>query len=296
VLAESGFFGEFFGRYHRHILCRTPACGIYAVDPRRDCLQNRGMRTTKRTVQIRRACAQTIRSLRLKAGLSQERLARDLGIDRGNYQLNTAAVINIGERGRPATDEVHEKRRRNEKAAAALPPTRLAAARIDREAFPALNTYPPLPTQPGAFSSLESFQKTSIRQGGGSIVKEGLAGRIADRDRGGLKGGRMRHPAKVMPFAMALSVTTVMVPQAIAQAPPAAPPAQQQQTQQPTQGQQPPQQTQSQQQQSSKGSKARGAAGGAVVGAAAGNAAAGAVVGAGHSRRQDRRDNRHQQQ
>ena len=34
--------------------------------------------------QIGRACAQTVRSLRLKAGLSQERLARDLGIDRGN--------------------------------------------------------------------------------------------------------------------------------------------------------------------------------------------------------------------
>jgi hypothetical protein len=30
------------------------------------------------------ACAQTVRSLRLKAGLSQERLARNLGVDRGN--------------------------------------------------------------------------------------------------------------------------------------------------------------------------------------------------------------------
>jgi transcriptional regulator with XRE-family HTH domain len=42
------------------------------------------MRTRSRTVQIRRACAQTVRSLRLKAGLSQERLVRELGIDRGN--------------------------------------------------------------------------------------------------------------------------------------------------------------------------------------------------------------------
>ena len=72
------------------------------------------------------------------------------------------------------------------------PPQRaFAGARIDREAFSALNTYPPLPTQPWAFSSLESFQKTSTRQGGGSMLKEGLAGRIADRNRGGLKGGRM---------------------------------------------------------------------------------------------------------
>jgi transcriptional regulator with XRE-family HTH domain len=37
-----------------------------------------------RTVQIRRAFAQTVRELRLKAGLSQERLALNLGIDRGN--------------------------------------------------------------------------------------------------------------------------------------------------------------------------------------------------------------------
>jgi transcriptional regulator with XRE-family HTH domain len=34
--------------------------------------------------QIRRAFAQTVRSLRLKAGISQERLALNLGIDRGN--------------------------------------------------------------------------------------------------------------------------------------------------------------------------------------------------------------------
>ena len=177
------------------------------------------------------------------------------------------------------------------------PPQRaFAGARIDREVFSALNTYPPLPTQPRAFSSLESFQKTSTRQGGGSTVKEGLAGRIADRNRGGLKGVRMRHPAKVMPLAMALSVTTAMVPQAIAQTPPAAPPAQQQ-TQPPSQAQQPSQQTQSQQQQSGKGSanRARGAAGGAVIGGMMGNAGAGAVIGAGHSRRQQRRDNRHQQ-
>jgi transcriptional regulator with XRE-family HTH domain len=43
-----------------------------------------GMRTTTaRTIQIRRACAQAVRELRLKAGLSQEQLARDLGIDLG---------------------------------------------------------------------------------------------------------------------------------------------------------------------------------------------------------------------
>jgi transcriptional regulator with XRE-family HTH domain len=34
--------------------------------------------------QIRSAFAQTVRSLRLKAGISQERLALDLGIDRGH--------------------------------------------------------------------------------------------------------------------------------------------------------------------------------------------------------------------
>jgi transcriptional regulator with XRE-family HTH domain len=34
--------------------------------------------------QIRRAFAQTVRSLRLKSGISQERLALNLGIDRGN--------------------------------------------------------------------------------------------------------------------------------------------------------------------------------------------------------------------
>jgi transcriptional regulator with XRE-family HTH domain len=42
--------------------------------------------------QIRHAFAQTVRSLRLEAGISQERLARDLGIARGY----TAAL----ERGR----------------------------------------------------------------------------------------------------------------------------------------------------------------------------------------------------
>ena len=42
------------------------------------------MRTAARTVQIRRAFAQTVRELRLKAGLSQERLALNLGINRGN--------------------------------------------------------------------------------------------------------------------------------------------------------------------------------------------------------------------
>jgi transcriptional regulator with XRE-family HTH domain len=34
--------------------------------------------------QIRSAFAQTVRSLRLKAGISQERLARSLGVDRAN--------------------------------------------------------------------------------------------------------------------------------------------------------------------------------------------------------------------
>jgi transcriptional regulator with XRE-family HTH domain len=42
--------------------------------------------------QISHAFAQTVRSLRLKAGISQERLARSLGVDRAN----TAAL----ERGR----------------------------------------------------------------------------------------------------------------------------------------------------------------------------------------------------
>jgi hypothetical protein len=97
----------------------------------------------------------------------------------------------------------------------------------------------------------------------------------------------MKHSAKVMSLAVALVMTSEMVPQASAQTPPPAPPAQQQ-----TQGQQ----TQAQQKQSNQQQynhpKARGAAGGAIIGGAMGNEGAGAVIGAGHSRRQERRNNR----
>jgi hypothetical protein len=95
----------------------------------------------------------------------------------------------------------------------------------------------------------------------------------------------MKHSAKVMSLAMALSVTTAMVPQGSAQtqppnagAPQGATPAQQQ--------------TQTQQQQTTH-PKAKGEAAGAAVGTmTTGNAAKGAVVGAGHSRRQEGRTNR----
>ena len=39
---------------------------------------------SSRTVQIRWACGLTVRSLRLRAGLSQQRLARSRGINQGN--------------------------------------------------------------------------------------------------------------------------------------------------------------------------------------------------------------------
>jgi len=93
----------------------------------------------------------------------------------------------------------------------------------------------------------------------------------------------MKRSAKVMSLAMALAMTSEMVPLASAQT---APPAQQQ-----TQGQQ----SQAQQKQSNQQynhPKARGAAGGAIIGGAMGNAGAGALIGAGHSRRQERRNNR----
>ena len=100
------------------------------------------------------------------------------------------------------------------------------------------------------------------------------------------KKGQMKHSAKVMLLATALSMTNGMMPQALAQTQPANPgtPAAA------TPSQQTPAKQQTQQQ--DKHPKAKGAAAGAAVGAVAGNAAAGAVIGAGHSRRQARRDNR----
>ena len=89
----------------------------------------------------------------------------------------------------------------------------------------------------------------------------------------------MKHSAKVMSLAMALSITNAMVPKRHSQTQPANPPAA----------------TQPANPQAAKQDKhpnAKGAAAGAVVGAAAWNAAARAVIEAGHSQREARRANR----
>ena len=113
------------------------------------------MRTAARTVQIRRAFAQTVRELRLKAGLSQERLALNLGINRANLAslergVHTPRLYTIA-RLLPGlhitfvefVQEFERILKQTEK-------------QQDREAFPALNTYPPLPSRPNCRQPLLS--------------------------------------------------------------------------------------------------------------------------------------------
>jgi len=116
------------------------------------------------------------------------------------------------------------------------------------------------------------------------ILKVGsdLVGPQCDLEERIRKGSQMELIAKNMSFAIVLSLTTALGPQASAQ------------TQSTTTA--PATQAQPTQQQQYQHPKARGAAGGAIIGGAMGNAGAGAVIGMGHSRREQRRANRHQGQ
>jgi len=163
--------------------------------------------------QIGRAFAQTVRSLRCEVGISQERLALGVGINRAHLAglergVHTPTLYTMCRllpglhvtfcRVMPDVRTHPEAVSTAVEKAAALPSPRLAAARIDREAFPALNTYPPLATQPGAFKSCRPncrsksllpncfrialsnrSTKHPIRQGGGSIATEGVAERLS---------------------------------------------------------------------------------------------------------------------
>jgi transcriptional regulator with XRE-family HTH domain len=107
--------------------------------------------TTTRTIQIRRACAQAVRELRLKAGLSQEQLARDLGIDLGIWPAWSAGCtrprfytiarllpglhITFVEFCRTFERILKQSQPRSKKRQA-LPSPRLAVARIDSRGFP----------------------------------------------------------------------------------------------------------------------------------------------------------------